>query len=243
MEKPLIIFDLVATLTNAGPRYAEAYIRMCRHWDVTPPSHDDILQALGNKNLKQIIAEYTPELPVEQIGRFMAECNQACDSLLYDVHWHEDLYPHVRQALTTLHDRGYALGIYTGTRDDALTAQLRYHNVLDYFDPRFVRAKNNDRDGFLNSDDLKAAQLQSIAAVYGEPKNIIVVGDSASDVKAAAKAGLHHFIGFAVDGKKAESLSGAGARTLFGDFADLPDLIGRYRAQSPRPVKRSGFGL
>jgi phosphoglycolate phosphatase-like HAD superfamily hydrolase len=237
-RRPLVVFDLVATLTDAGPRYAEAYIRMCRAWNVAPPAKQDILAALGNKSLKQIVAEFTPGLPADGVEQFMADCNTACDTLLYNVQWHEDLYPNVRECLETLHGAGYRLGVYTGTREDALASQLRYHNIARWFEPRFLQAKDNARDGALDSAALKAMQLEKITAAHGG-RDIVVIGDSVSDYEAAAAAGLG-FIAFApTEAGRALWQRQPGIRAVFSDFSALPVLLGRER-RSPAPARKPG---
>lgn len=224
--KPLILFDLVSTLTQAGPRYVQAYIRMCQAWDVTPPAAEDIMQALGEKNLKQIIAEFTPTLPAEHIAKFMSDCNQACDALLQDKSWEEDLYPHAREALWALHKADYALGIYTGTRETSLRAQLEYHELNELFDPAYLRAKDNVRDGHMDSATLKASQLASLIKAHDARGPVIIIGDSPADFKAAQKAGSL-FIGFVATPAAAQKMRDAGATHLFSNYADLPDLITR----------------
>lgn len=247
---PLVIFDLVATLTDAGPRYAEAYIRMCQAWNVEPPAKSDILVALGNKNLKEIIAEFTPSLPADRIGEFMQGCNDTCDALLYNIHWHEDIYPYVREALAALSGQGYILGIYTGTRKEVLDSQLRYHNIVQYFDQRFVRGKNNERDGFMPSDTLKAAQLQSIiesyATAFGIGQNearasVLVAGDSIADFRAARQAGLS-FVGFAIGESARKNFHDIDSSIpIFSNFQHFYDLIAPSTS-APRP-KHSGLSL
>lgn len=93
----LILFDLVSTITDAGPRYAEAYARMAEQYGLGFPDHDAIMQDLGNKNLKEIIASHSPGLEASRMQAFMNDCNNACDTLLYDIHWIERLFDHVRE--------------------------------------------------------------------------------------------------------------------------------------------------
>jgi phosphoglycolate phosphatase-like HAD superfamily hydrolase len=240
-SKPLILFDLVATLTDAGPRYARAYINMCRAWDMTPPAEDEILEALGEMNLKQIIAKFTPALPAEHIVKFMSDCNNACDAILDSKGWQEQLFPQVRKTLIALHDNCYTLGIYTGTRENGMRAQLAYHDIAYLFDPAFVRAKDNVRDGDRKSAELKAAQIRDMAATHGGP--VIVIGDSPSDFAAARAAGAA-FIGFVTTPGRAQSLRDAGAAALFTDFAQLPALIEQAtRAAAPNQTRPASPGL
>lgn len=235
-NKPLILFDLVSTLTQAGPRYAQAYIRMCQAWGFKPPSQDDILEALGEKNLKQIIAEFTPDLPADNIGKFMSDCNNACDAILADKSWEEELYPRARETLAALSDSGFTLGIFTGTRESAMTAQVAYHGIDTLFDAAFMRGKDNVRDGMVRNDELKARQIAQMSAQHGGP--VIVVGDGMADLTAAKTAGAV-FVAFA-SGARAEALRVQGAVATFDDYAQLPGIIAQLLrpapAASPRPA-------
>jgi phosphoglycolate phosphatase len=237
-NKPLILFDLVSTLTQAGPRYAQAYIRMCQAWGFAPPGMDDILSALGEMNLKQIIATYTPGLPADNIGKFMSDCNQTCDAILDDKSWEEELYPHAHETLATLRDEGYRLGIYTGTRESAMQKQVAYHGLDAYFDADFMRGKDNVRDGMVRNDELKARQIAHMAANHGGP--VIVVGDGMADLTAAKTAGVM-FVAFAA-GERAAALRNAGAVAVFDDYAQLPGIIAQLLRPAPAPSARpAGF--
>jgi phosphoglycolate phosphatase-like HAD superfamily hydrolase len=237
-DKPLILFDLVSTLTQAGPRYAQAYIRMCQAWGMTPPAQDDILEALGEKNLKQIIAEFTPGLPAENIGKFMSDCNFACDAILADKSWVEELYPHARETLAALRDGGCTLGIFTGTRESAMTAQVAYHELDTLFDADFMRGKDNVRDGMVRNDELKGRQIAQMAARHGGP--VIVVGDGMADLSAAKTAGVL-FVGFA-SGARADALRKNGAVATFCDYDQLPGIIAQILRPAATPaVRPAGF--
>lgn len=238
----LIVFDLVATLTNAGPRYAAAFERVCIAFGIVPPPQEEILKALGNKNLKQITDEYAGHLSDVDKKAFMDSCNITCDSMLCDVNWHEALFKNVRSALGVLQEQGYVLGIYTGTREEAMAEQLRYHNLTRYFDQRFIRAKNNQRDGDQDSHTLKEKQLRSIIDSYKKDYNgtVTIVGDSVSDYLAASSLGLS-FIGFAPEEKARHRLQKSGAQRLFGDFIDLPAAVLRQENKKPAAVYAPKF--
>ena len=237
-NKPLILFDLVSTLTQAGPRYAQAYIRMCQAWGMTPPAQDDILEALGEKNLKQIIAEFSPGLPAEHIGKFMSDCNNACDAILADKSWEEELYPRARETLAVLHDGGCTLGIFTGTRESAMAAQVGYHGLDALMDADFMRGKDNVRDGMVRNDELKARQIRDMTARHDGP--VIVVGDGMADLTAAKNAGVL-FVGFA-SGARAEMLRAQGAVATFDDYAQLPGIIAQLLRPAAAPAARpAGF--
>ncbi|MDE1151646.1 MAG: HAD hydrolase-like protein [Micavibrio sp.] len=227
----LVVFDLVSTLADAGPRYVQAFADVLESRGLAVPPVADVAALLGNKNLSDITDQFAGPLPPDEKKAFMADCNAACDALLNRPGWREELFPNVREAIETMHLRGFTLGIYTGTREDALAAQLNYHHLGGMFDTRYMRGKDNTRDANLKSEALKVGQLGSIVEAFNreQGKNaagIIVIGDSAADVQAAASLGLH-FVGFASDDKKSQQMQDAGAQSIVRDFGDLPDLVQR----------------
>jgi phosphoglycolate phosphatase-like HAD superfamily hydrolase len=222
LEKPVILFDLVSTITDAGPRYAAAYIRMAVAYNLPVPTEQDILTELGQRNLRDIIRIHSPDLPVEKIGDFMNGCNSACDSLLCNVNWIERLFPDVREALGALKDQGYTLGLYTGTREDAMMAQLRYHNILSYFDADLLRGKDNVRDQGKDTQTLKNEQIESLRAARPN-RAVIVVGDTMSDYQAAKANGVS-FVGFAPLSADATKFTDHG-QVVFNSYKDIFSTI------------------
>jgi len=227
----LVVFDLVSTLADAGPRYVQAFADVLESRGLKAPPAADVAALLGNKTLSDITDQFAGTLSPNDKNAFMADCNKACDALLSRPGWREELFPNVREAIETLHLRGFTLGIYTGTREDALAAQLNYHNLGGLFDTRYMRGKDNIRDAGVKSEALKVGQLGSIVAAFNAQQGreaiaVVVIGDSAADVHAAASLGLH-FVGFASDDKKFQQMQDAGATAIVRDFGDLPDLIQR----------------
>lgn len=228
----LIIFDLVSTLTNAGPRYVRAFQDVCAENGIAPPDEEKILSMLGNKSLSEITDAFAGPLEKKQKDAFMHSCNNACDTILNHADWHETLYPNAREMVETLHQRGITLGIFTGTREDAMENQLAYHRITDKFPPRYRRGKDNTRDTNKTSQELKAEQLAAIATQFrqdtGKDAPVLVVGDSSADAEAATKAGLA-FIGFAENGRKKQALEKAGVTKIVSDLGELPALLDRVQ--------------
>jgi len=225
----LIVFDLVSTLTDAGPRYVRAFADMCERFGYPKPDEDDVMEMLGNKNLKEITQHFLGDIDTGLQGEFMNGCNKECDAMLFRDDWHETLFPHVRETLEALAGEGYKLGIYTGTREDALEDQISYHGIKPLFVEDYIRGKDNARDAGLDSRTLKAGQLDSIVTQYrkdcgDDNAPVLVIGDSVSDAEAAADKG-YLFIGFAASERKKDKLQNSGVKFLITDFEDLPLLI------------------
>lgn len=246
----LVIFDLVSTLTDAGPRYVQAFLETTEKAGFGTPDADEVMEMLGNKNLSEITDAFAGGMDAEKKKEFMQECNQSCDALLARPGWKEKLFPHVREAIETMHLRGVTLGIYTGTREDAMEAQLKYHRITGMFDTRYMRGKDNARDAGKKNPELKEEQLRAIVEAFREDQKakgnsapaVIVIGDSEADEKAAEKLGLF-FVGFAVNDKKRDALSKAGVKTFVSDFGQVPDLIDRLmRPPANDPAPKPGMG-
>ncbi|MBL4762973.1 MAG: HAD family hydrolase [Gammaproteobacteria bacterium] len=225
----LIVFDLVSTLTDAGPRYVHAFIDVCKKYDYPVPDEDEVLDMLGNKNLKEIIAHFIGPLDDEKRGQFMGSCNNTCDAMLFAEDWNESLFPNVKETLEMLHSAGYPLGIYTGTRENALDDQINYHGIAHLFDPNYLRGKDNERDAGLSTKEIKAQQLHSLVEQHRidckkDAVSVLVVGDSAADAESASEHG-YLFIGFAENERKKEKLLQSDVKFLITDFADLPYLL------------------
>lgn len=246
----LLIFDLVSTLTDAGPRYVQAFLDATEKAGFGRPDAEEVMEMLGNRNLTEITDHFAGGMDEGRKKEFMQECNRSCDALLARPGWKERLFPNVREAIEAMHLRGVTLGIYTGTREDAMEAQLGYHGIKGMFDARYIRGKDNARDAGKKNADLKAEQLQSIVAAFRAEQEqkgnkdaaVIVIGDSEADEKAAEKLGLF-FVGFAVNEKKRAALERAGVKTFVTDFGDVPDLVDRLiRPPANDLTPRPGMG-
>lgn len=258
MAKPngiLVVFDLVSTLANAGPRYVQAFAEVLEETGLGAADPAEVAGMLGNKNLSEITDHFAGPLKPAEKQAFMARCNETCDLVLTRPGWKEQLYPNVREAIETMRLRGVTLGIYTGTREAALGQQLAYHHLDALFDARYLRGKDNARDAGKKSADLKAEQLGSLLEAFraeheglpaaNENIAVVVIGDSRADMEAAEKLGLY-FVAFAVDDAKRAAMTAAGVRCVISDFGDLPDLLERLRRGpandlAPRPAPDRKF--
>lgn len=219
----LILFDLVSTITDAGPRYAQAYLDVAAAYNLKVPPRNAILNELGQRTLVEIIQIHSPDLPAEKIEAFMDDCNGTCDTMLERADWVEALYPHARETLQILTAQNHKLGLYTGTRRDAAEDQLRYHELESIFPEAMIRAKDNVIDADKNSLTIKTEQVASL--IRDNPgATVLVIGDSISDYQAAQASGAA-FIGFANTQKNVFRFAAAGVTAVFTSFERLPGMI------------------
>ena len=237
----LIVFDLVATLTDASPRYVRAFEQACKKHGYDAPKENEVAAMLGNKNLKQITEHFIGNLSKDEEKNFMQSCNETCDAMLFDDDWQESLFPDVKETLAQLKEDGYALGIYTGTRENALRDQMQYHDITGLFNPDYLRGKDNKRDAGIDSHKLKAMQLESIIETFRKDQNdpkapVLIIGDSSADAKAAQELGFF-FVGFAAKESKQKKLEECGVKNIMTAFKDLPKIIQQAQSQN-RPVAK-----
>ena len=163
----LIVFDLISTLIDSAPRYVEAYIRTCEDFGHSKiPERPTLTKMLGDKNLKEIVSTYSPEVQDHQLPDFMQSCNIMCDRLLTESDWSDKLYSDTVETLRSLKNAGHEMGVFTGTREDAMTAQIYYSNLTSFFNARLMEGKNNEREGILDSVALKTSQLRRIRSNF-----------------------------------------------------------------------------
>lgn len=240
-EKPLIIFGFVATLVNSGPRYARALDEVCHNFGIPSLPEQDVQKMLGEKNLKEIMAALPKPVEHAREEAFIDACNHICDDILKRSDWNEPLYEGAYDVVKTFHAQNYPLAIFTGTREEAVTQELKHHALTPYFAPERIKAKDNDRDGFIDTKVLKSRQLSALKETVPINHPIFVIGDSESDAQAAMQLDLT-FIGYAANENKRKRLEAVGVKNIFTHHAELPKMIGSFMAPamqiynpSPRP--------
>jgi pyrophosphatase PpaX len=229
MPRSFVIFDLVATVVDAGPRYIEAYRLVCNKYGFTPPKDQIVLDMLGEFNLGQIIDATLPKMEKGKKSEFMQACNVACDTLLIQPDWKECLFPGIPACFEALKNKDVELGLVSGIRQDALLNQCGYHRLNRFMNPEFLLARTPEIDQIQDHADLKTHLLTTLKkrfnAQFGEdPSQLVYVGDTPVDLEAANQAGMK-FVGVAWTARQFDKLHAAGCDTIVRDFGDLQGTI------------------
>ena len=129
----------------------------------------------------------------------------------------EPLYPGVAEALATLADRGWALGVATGKSDRGLALILAHHDLAHHF----VTLQTADR----HPSKPHPAMLELAMAQAGaSPAQTVMIGDTAFDMAMGVAAGARA-IGVDWGYHAPAALLAAGAETVVGTTADLLKLL------------------
>jgi phosphoglycolate phosphatase-like HAD superfamily hydrolase len=228
-DKKIALFSLVSTLTDSGPRYAKAYIEACSLYDLTPPSEEDLLDALGEMSLGAIIEKFNPTLPLSLLKKFMTTCNNYCSSMLESEGFVENTFPYVHEILTTLKDDGVTLGLFTGTRISAADQQIKHHRLTEFFNENLIRAKSEDMGEDIKSKDLKSLQVRSLknefAKMCGHTDfKMVIIGDSMSDYEVAHENDCV-FVAYGHSERQIERMKSEGVQNIITDYRQLRNIV------------------
>ena len=128
------------------------------------------------------------------------------------------LYPDVHDTLRALHEGGFQLAIASNGRTKYVETVLATYDLADYFIPRVTADMVGD----------KISVLRFYVYRLGlRPDAVVMIGDRASDVEAAAAVGCA-FVGCDYGHGYRHEIEAAGP--LVARFADLPATIDRVLA-------------
>ncbi len=170
-----IIFDIDGTLTSTNDLIFASFNFITKKYLGKTYSNEEILKWFGPTEdviLKEFCGE-NYEKAREEYYRFYS-----------DNHFMADIYPGVREILEELKSRGVLLSIYTGKGREAAAITLRKIGIYHFFDL------------IITGDEVKEHKPSPegieifLEKFHLEKDDVIMIGDSPSDVKAAHAAGV-----------------------------------------------------
>jgi phosphoglycolate phosphatase len=189
MRFDLMLFDLDGTLVETAPEIADA---------VNDTLHDFGWPGVGVDQVARWIGHGTGALLVQAIARVSGRSSDAVRAderhtaivARYDEHYarrcgtRSRLYPHVRETLGALRERGTRLAIVTNKETRYTERVLDAHRLRDAFDRLIcgdtLAARKPDPAGV--RDCLRAFRIPPARALF--------VGDSSIDAETARRAGI-----------------------------------------------------
>lgn len=170
-----IIFDIDGTLTSTNDLIFASFNFITGKYLGKTYTNEEILKWFGPTEdviLKEFCGD-NYEKAREEYYKFYS-----------DNHHMADIYPGIKEILEELKSNGVLLSIYTGKGREAATITLRKLGIFDYFDLIItgdeVQEHKPSPEGieiFLDKFSLKK-------------EDVIMIGDSPSDIKAARAAGV-----------------------------------------------------
>lgn len=209
-----VIFDIDGTLIDTVDLHARAWQEAFAHYGYDVP-FDRIRSQIG-KGSDQLLPAL---LPQDASDRFEEIDEHRGDH--YKRHYLPQVraFPGVRELFERLRDRGLRIVLASSAKGDELEKYVEVMGVRDLIESS---TSSDDAERSKPHPDIFQAALDKLGP--GDPKDVIVVGDTPYDAEAAARIGLST-VGLTCGGWSEESLREAGCIAIYSDPADLLDHL------------------
>lgn len=212
------IFDLDGTLGDTLPVCYRAFRDVLRARTGRAYA-DHQIHAMFGPSEEGILARHCPDAPDEALVDYLAAYRAA-----------HSICPHpfagIRAILQGLRDRAVALAIVTGKGPGSARISLEKFDLQGFFP--IVEAGSPD-------GGVKPAAMRRVLQSWGfEPRAVIGVGDSPSDIRSAREAGIASVAAAWAPGCQAARLAARRPDRIFSDVS----AFGRWLAEADAPVKR-----
>ncbi|WP_294339152.1 HAD-IA family hydrolase [uncultured Sphingomonas sp.] len=209
----LALFDCDGTLVDSAANICLAVERAFDRHKLTPPTREAIRGIVG-LSLPQAMAVLHAQADEEFCDVLAQSYKDAFVAMRGTPDFaHEPLYPGIADALATLADSGWALGVATGKSDRGLSIILATHGLTS----AFVTLQTADRHP---SKPHPAMALAAIADAGSKPEQTVMIGDTSYDMTMGRAAGAHA-VGVAWGYHTPPMLTGAGATQVVDHADDL----------------------
>ncbi|MDQ6997118.1 MAG: HAD-IIIA family hydrolase [Mariprofundus sp.] len=210
-QHSLLLFDCDGTLTNSHGIIVQAMQQAFQSVDLLPPDAVAVNRiiglSLGNAVIGLLPAELHDDVQLHQ------HIEQAYRQRYLLAEHEVVLFPHVRETLEALRERGYWLGVVTGKSKQGLLRVLDNFHLADFF--YVLRTADCTHSKPHPAMVLECMQEMGVKAVQ-----TVVIGDALFDIQMAEAAGVRS-LGVSFGVGETESLLQAGAEEVVNDFSEL----------------------
>lgn len=189
MNWKAIFFDLDGTLVQTSPEIADATNDTLRYfgWPEVSQAQVDGWIGQGTRELLILALAHVKQKDVEQV-RKGAHLKEALP--IFDRYYQQRcgtrsvLYPHVREVLKTLRERGCKLAVVTNKEGRYTETVLKAHDLTDQFDLVV------SGDTFSTKKPDPVGVLHGLSLWGADKSEALFVGDSSIDAATGRNAGL-----------------------------------------------------
>ncbi|MBR4826587.1 MAG: HAD family hydrolase [Bacteroidales bacterium] len=220
--KTLIILDFDGTLADTRELIVRTNQDAMRRMRYPVADEQSIVATIGLPLREGILALF-PDLPHEDLPVWVRTYREVFESLKTKIV--PALFPHVRETLAALCDRGCTLTVASSRGSESLNGFLRDMGIAPYI-------------GYvLGADDVTRAKpdpepvLKTLADLGVAATDALVVGDMPVDVQMGLGAGAWT-CGVTYGNSGRDALTQAGAHYVIDDFAGLLPIAGDSRTSS-----------
>ena len=216
-----MIFDLDGTLVDSVPELHKALNKTLEVFAKSSAQIEDVKCWIGNGS-KVLVHRALSNSVVIDKSISDAQLDDAhqmfLDEYAQSDHSLDTLYPNVVTTLKALKDLGTTLAVLTNKPERFVPDILAHHKITDYFanvigGDTFEQSKPNPV-GILHLQELHHVELC----------DMLMVGDSENDIKAAKNAGIQS-VGLTYGYNYGKPISDANPSNVFDDIAELLNIV------------------
>ena len=176
-----VIFDMDGVLVDSEPVYQEATINVLDSLNIKA-TQEDLLKLAGGSSLH--FNKFIQDVSKGSIS--CEDFNKVCDQYYLDnpVKYEKIMFPHVRETLDYLKDKGYILALASSSKEYEIENVLKRCDLKDYF--KLIISG----EVFKESKPNPEIYLTCIKRLNIEADECVAVEDSEYGIEAAKKAGL-----------------------------------------------------
>lgn len=215
----MVLFDLDGTLIDSSGEIADAVNDTLRAYHLPEVTQAQVDGWVGHGTqalLVTVLAQawQLPESQVRDQAQWLHAQQVFARCYLQRCGTRSTLYPHVREVLTTLRERGVVLALVTNKETSYTQAILQAHALAPYFDVCI------SGDTMPQHKPDPAGVLQCLSQFNVRTEEALFVGDSAIDAQTAHNAGVRVWL-LPYGYNRGESLEAARPDRIIADLREL----------------------
>jgi len=179
-----VLFDLDGVLIDSYAAWFHQFQQALRHFGYNEVSEEEFRRYWG-QSTEDDVRIFMPEMTLTEVRQYFCEHYHECVGYLR-------METYAIEVLDAVRDYGLRVGCVTNSHRDIVDTTLRRFSLESYFDT------------VVTADDVRMPKpqpemiIKACRAMAVLPERTVFVGDTETDIKAAANAGCP-FVGYRID--------------------------------------------
>lgn len=211
-RKPVLLFDLDGTLLDTQEAIFYSFTKLFEHYSPQTEVTKEILNSVLGPTLESSIRKYFPK---EDTSKLVEEYRR------YNVEAHKTLVKPMdgcAELLAKLTEEGYRMAIVSTKRKETVELGLDQFGLKDYFEvilgSEEVENSKPDPEGLFEACRIMKASKD----------NAVYIGDSATDIEAARRAGMYS-IGVIFNPDRKQALQQAKPNRTIEHLSEIEEIL------------------
>jgi phosphoglycolate phosphatase len=225
MSPKLAVWDVDGTLVDSRAVIYETATAVFAYMDLPRPEYDVVRQIVG-LSLAEGLRQLLPDMPPETLDKAVASYKEVFQDMHRRLGFIEPLYEGAAECLDRLKAQGWRIAMATGKSRRGVETIIRMHGWADLFDSTHCA---DDGPGKPHPSMV----LEAMRALSCEPRQTIMIGDTAHDMRMAKAAGVYAQ-GVSWGFHTADEIRAGGADDVADSFSILNSRLDNFAKTTER---------